>query len=405
MRRLTKYAGLVGVMAGAVVLGARAGADDPEKKGEGEKSAAVAKKTVWKQHDVRRPKPKAVEAGEGGIAGKAPADAVVLFDGSNLDAWKRENRDEPAKWKVVDGVLETTPGGGAIETKAKFGDVQLHLEWAAPSPAKGVGQNRGNSGVFLMGDYEIQVLDSYQAETYADGQAGAIYGQYPPLSNASRPPGAWQTYDIAFRRPQFDEAGKLLEPARITVFHNGILVQNNEKPFGPTSWLKWEEYKDKGGRGPIALQDHNHPVRYRNIWLRELPERAKPGPEHVAEIKKVPVSGEVLDRYVGGYGPGSRASVKVAREGDHLTVLFPSRTTPLDLIPISETTFDMPFTDGQFTFQVDQAGKTTGVHFRIGDSERDMNWIDPSVKAKTKAKTQGKAKGKGQPKSKSKSKS
>ena len=125
-----------------------------------------------------------------------------------------------------------------------------------------------------MGQFEIQVLDSYRAETYADGQAGAIYGQYPPLANASRPPGAWQTYDIAFRRPRFDASGHLTEPARITVLHNGILVQNNEEPFGPTSWLKWLPYTDRGGRGPISLQDHDHPVRYRNIWLRELPERA-----------------------------------------------------------------------------------------------------------------------------------
>ena len=140
-----------------------------------------------------------------------------------------------------------------IETKRTFGDIQLHVEWAAPNPPHGVGQDRGNSGVFLMGQFEIQVLDSFRADTYADGQAGSIYGQYPPLSNASRPPGEWQAYDIAFRRPRFDDSGRLLEPARVTVFLNGILVQNNEEPFGRTSWLEWEPYEDAGtpaGRSP-----------------------------------------------------------------------------------------------------------------------------------------------------------
>ncbi len=203
----------------------------------------------WRQHDIRRPKPPEVEPAEGPIASKPPKNAVVLFDGENLDAWQSPGGG-PAKWKVADGQMETVPGAGPIETKASFGDIQLHVEWSAPSPPRGKGQDRGNSGVFLMGQFEIQVLDSYQAETYADGQAGAIYGQYPPLFNASRPPGEWQSYDIAFRRPRFDASGNLQEPARITVFHNGILVQNNEEPFGPTSWLKWLPYAGSGRPRP-----------------------------------------------------------------------------------------------------------------------------------------------------------
>ena len=152
----------------------------------------------------------------------------------------------------------------------KFGDVQLHVEWASPNPPAGKGQGRGNSGIFLMGLYELQVLDSYGADTYADGFAGAIYGQYPPLANASRPPGQWQTYDIAFRRPRFDKDGKIVEPARMTVIHNGILIQNNEELWGRTDWLETSPYEANPDRGPIQLQDHGHPVRFRNIWIREL---------------------------------------------------------------------------------------------------------------------------------------
>jgi hypothetical protein len=333
----------------------------------------------WRQHDIRRPKPPVVEPAEGSIASKPPRDATVLFDGTTLDAWKAESGG-PAKWKVTDGVLETVPGAGKIETKGTFGDIQLHVEWAAPIPAVGVGQDRGNSGVFLMGDFEIQVLDSFQADTYADGQAGAIYGQFPPLANASRPPGEWQAFDIAFRRPRFDPSGKLLEPARITLFHNDILVQNNEEPFGPTSWLKWLPYSNRGGRGPIALQDHDHPVRYRNIWLRELPDRPAPTPTDLARPSTVALPPELLDRYAGQYLLDTKPDAPratIARAGGHLTVTFPFRPEPLAILPISETQFDMPFTDGRFTFRTDQAENVTGVHFRIGDGERHLRRVGP----------------------------
>ena len=328
----------------------------------------------WKQHDVRRPRPKTVEPAEGAIATQPPKDAVVLFGGSNLDAWKAASGG-PAQWKVAEGALETVPGTGLIVTKAKFGDLQLHVEWVAPNPPHGKGQDRGNSGVFLMGDFEIQVLDSYQADTYADGQAGAIYGQFPPLFNASRPPGEWQSYDIAFRRPRFDQSGTLREPARITLFHNGILVQNNEEPFGPTSWLKWLPYADHGARGPISLQDHDHPVRYRNIWVRELPERPAPTAEALARPAIVTLPAEVLDSYAGQYLLNDKPNAPTAaitREGDHLTITFPFRPQPLALEPVSATEFAMPFTDGHFTFRKDDQGQVTGVHFRIGDGGRDL---------------------------------
>jgi 3-keto-disaccharide hydrolase/uncharacterized protein DUF3471 len=333
----------------------------------------------WKQHAIQRPRPPVVDPAEGTIAAKPPRDAVVLFDGSNLDAWKSP-RGGPASWEVADGYMETAPGAGPIETRGKFGDIQLHVEWAAPDPPAGVGQDRGNSGVFLMGQFEIQVLDSYKADTYADGQAGAIYGQYPPLFNAARPPGQWQTYDIAFRRPRFDSSGTLREPARVTLFHNGILVQNNEEPFGPTSWLRWLPYADQGDRGPISLQDHDHPVRYRNIWLRELSERPAPTAQDLARPPVITLPAEVLDRYTGQYrldpkpdGP----TATIAREDGHLVVTFPFRPQPLMLEPISETEFDMPFTDGRFTFRKDDQGRVTGVLFRIGGSERDMKKIAP----------------------------
>ena len=277
--------------------------------------------------------------------------------------------------------MEVAAGSGDIRTRAEFGDCQIHLEWASPVEVRGDGQGRGNSGVFLMGLFEIQVLDSYRADTYADGQAGSIYGQYPPLFNASRPPGEWQSYDIAFRRPRFDDSGRLLEPARITVFHNGILVQNNEEPFGHTSWLEWDPYKGRrGARGPIALQDHDHPVRYRNVWLRELPERPAPTPAQLARPKVITLPTDVLDRYAGRYRHSPRRDsglAVIAREGDHLTLKLPSRPRPMRLEPISETEFDMPYTDGRFTFLKDETGKVTGVHFRIADGQRDWTRVEP----------------------------
>ncbi len=333
----------------------------------------------WRQHDIRRPKPQAVEPAETPIASKPPRDAIILFDGSSLDAWKSSSGG-PAKWKVAGGYLQTVPGAGPIETKASFGDIQLHAEWSAPEPPHGVGQDRGNSGLFLMGQFELQILDSYKAETYADGQAGAIYGQFPPLFNASRPPGQWQTYDVAFRRPRFDASGKLLEPARITLFHNGILVQNNEEPIGPTSWLKWLPYV-RGDRGPISLQDHDHPVRFRNLWLREIPERAAPTPRDLERPAKVTLPTATLDAYAGQYLASTKPNAPnatIARDGDHLTISFPFRPRPLAMEPVSETQFFLPFTDGRFTFHKDDQGKVNGVLFRVGDSERDLKRVEKS---------------------------
>jgi 3-keto-disaccharide hydrolase len=222
----------------------------------------------WSVHDMDRPTPPVVDPGS---AGGPPSDAIVLF-GADLSQWRMKD-GAPAKWKIEKGYIEIVPGSGDLVTARAFGNCQLHLEWASPAGPKGEGQERGNSGVYLMGRYEVQVLDSYHNRTYADGQAAAIYGQFPPLVNASRPPGDWQAYDIVFHRPRFGQDGKLVAPARMTVFHNGVLVQDDVELLGATVHAQRATYAAHPDRLPLMLQDHGHPVRYRNIWLRELPER------------------------------------------------------------------------------------------------------------------------------------
>ena len=213
--------------------------------------------------------PPVVDPGPAGPPAPVPSDAVVLFDGKDLSGWTND-KGAPAAWQVRDGYMEVVKKTGAIRTKQGFGSCQLHVEWATPSPAVGSDQDRGNSGVFLMDTYEVQVLDSYDNKTYADGSAGAIYGQYPPLVNACRKPGEWQTYDIVFHAPRFDEKGAVVSPARLTVFHNGVLVQDDEELTGPTGHKVRPPYKAHADKMPLSLQDHGHPVRFRNIWVREL---------------------------------------------------------------------------------------------------------------------------------------
>ena len=192
-----------------------------------------------------------------------PSDAIVLFDGKDLSQWN--NGD---KWTVQDGVA--TVGAGFIVSKAKFGDCQVHLEWSAPTPPKGNSQKRGNSGLYLMGTYEIQILDSYDNKTYFDGQAGAIYKQTPPMVNAMRPPGEWNTYDVFWTRPRFHDDGSLKSPAYITAIHNGVLILNHFEIQGDTPFNRPPSYTKHEDKRPISLQDHGNPVRYRNIWVREL---------------------------------------------------------------------------------------------------------------------------------------
>jgi hypothetical protein len=239
------------------------------KNTEGFKDTPMLPGGKWHVHDPDRPQAPVVDPGP--AAEKPlppPADAVILFDGKDLSKWK--GKDGPAQWAVKDGAAITN-GTGEIRTAQDFGDFQLHIEWSTPTPPKGNGQDRGNSGVFLFGRYEIQVLDCYHNVTYADGSAGAVYGQTPPLVNACRPPGEWQTYDILFTAPHFKD-GAVETPAYVTVLQNGIVVQNHTQILGATGHKISPKYTPHGAKGPIMLQDHGNPVRFRNIWIRELKE-------------------------------------------------------------------------------------------------------------------------------------
>ena len=237
------------------------------------KASAQAAKQEWGPNDRNRPLPPVITPGTASTqehAGAPPSDAMVLFNGKDLSNWESV-KGGPAKWIVGDGEFTVAPGTGDIQTRGRYGDCQVHVEWVAPYPPRGHDQDRGNSGVFLHGLYEIQVLDSYDNPTYADGEAGAVYGQYPPLVNAARKPGEWQTYDIAFHGARF-AGGKLTRPAIVTVFWNGVLVQDHVAIMGPTTHMARPPYIPTPERLPLRLQDHHHPVRFRNLWLRELRE-------------------------------------------------------------------------------------------------------------------------------------
>ena len=234
-------------------------------------SAGAQVSTRWPQHSMDRPQPRVVDPGPYRPSGPPPSDALVLFDGRSLDQWHASDAPAgPARWTVRDGYVEVAAKTGSIVTKQSFGDVQLHVEFRTPTPPTGESQERGNSGIFLMGLYEVQVLDSYHNVTYADGHAGSIYGQFPPLVNASRPPGEWQTYDIVFHRPRFDARGTVVSPARMTVIHNGVLIQDDVALSGPTANKERPPYVKHADALPLSLQDHGDPVRFKNIWIRKL---------------------------------------------------------------------------------------------------------------------------------------
>ncbi len=215
--------------------------------------------------EVWEPVPQKITPGEDSAP---PSDAIVLFDGKDLNEWTN-NDGGSAEWTVEDGAMTVKAGTGALKTKQKFGDFQLHIEWRAPSEVKGEGQGRGNSGIFMMERYELQVLDSYESKTYSNGQAGSMYKQSIPLVNACKGPGEWQTYDVIFMAPVFTEKGALKSPARITVLHNGVLIQNNFELRGPTEYNRIPMYETHG-KASLMLQDHGNPVSFRNIWVREL---------------------------------------------------------------------------------------------------------------------------------------
>jgi hypothetical protein len=257
-----------GALCFAIALGAQ-----PKKGDLGFTDTPMLPGQKWHVHDPGRPHPHVVTPGK--EPGAAPSDAVVLFDGKDLSQWAQHGKGADSakivdpQWKVENGYFEVVPGTGDLFTREKFGDCQLHVEWSELADIKGTSQARGNSGVLLMSRYEIQVLDPYNNPTYADGQASAIYGQFPPLVNPGRKPGEWQTYDIVFEAPRF-EGEKLLKPAVETVFFNGVLVHNHKEPIGAMIYRQVGKYTPHNPEEPLMLQEHHDRVRFRNIWIRRL---------------------------------------------------------------------------------------------------------------------------------------
>lgn len=268
------------LLAGLLVLTASA---EPVVKKETRMENGKKVEYMWidgiKVHETdpaKQPQPKVVTPPPYDAAkAKPPESAIVLFDGTEESMktnWESVKKDAKP-WNLVDGAMESVKRAGYIRTKEEFGSCRLHLEFATPSTVKGEGQGRGNSGVFLMGIYEVQILDSYENQTYPDGQCGAIYGRAVPKVNASRPPGEWQTYDITFTRPKFDKDGKVTQRARFTVVHNGVVIHDDVELWGGTGWRgphSISEYAPHGDKGPISLQDHGNPVRFRNIWIEPI---------------------------------------------------------------------------------------------------------------------------------------
>ena len=312
----------------------------------------------WIDHDRTRPMPPVVNPGTASTPekpGQPPSDATVLFDGKDISSWVNID-GTPTKWIARDGYMECVKGSGYARTLQNFGDCQLHVEWATPTPAHGEGQGRGNSGVFFGLDrYEIQVLDSYQSLTYADGSAAAVYGQYPPLANVALPPGQWQVYDIIYAAPRFDADGKLLSPVRLTVFHNGVLVQNNVQLTGPTSWLERAPYRAHPEKQPISLQDHGNPVRFRNLWVREL---GRPGK------KEFTLPTALLDSYTGRYG-----NIQLTREDSQLVAAFGG--AKFILFAESTTKFFAKTTDVQIEFPSGEPGKADRLVWSVGEGANE----------------------------------
>ncbi len=303
---------------------------------------------VWKAHDLNRPKPKIIIPPAQYLPVNPPSDAIVLFDGKDLSKWVGMD-GKATKWIGGDGYFECVKGSGYIRTKQAFGDVQLHVEWSAPLPAKGQSQGRGNSGVFLMGKYEVQVLDSYENITYADGQAASVYGQYPPQVNAARPPGEWQSYDIIFRRPRFNSLGVPEKPARITVFHNGVLVQDNVELWGTTNWQRYTPYKYHPDKLSLSLQDHGNPVRFRNVWIRELSEEPGQAPNYLPSIA---LSENDLKKYTGTYQDEKGIKFQITLESGQLYLLRPNDRKD-DLIIHSKDKFSLKYTAIDLDFHMD----------------------------------------------------
>lgn len=310
--------------------------------------------TGWKAHDKSRPLPKVVDPGEPASPASVPSDAIVLFDGKDLSKWKGPNDGEP-KWVLKDGVMESVAGAGYVYTKEKFGDCQLHVEWTSPTKVKGKGQGRGNSGVFLPGGFEVQVLDSFNNKTYADGGAASIYGQFPPLVNASRGPGQWQVYDIIFKAPRFDKDKKLVSKAVITVLHNGVVVHHATEAFGPTSWVLHYDYNSGHSEGSIGLQDHGNPVRYRNIWIRKLTTDTSRGTYPESRDFTEDEIGKFVGKYKG------RQEVNLIDGKMYLKTL----DRDMEMVAYVDGTYGLLKSAGSISFTTDDEGNVTALKMKL----------------------------------------
>jgi hypothetical protein len=266
---------LLAALLGAGLISINAATNNPALKKDEHTNTPLLPGQPWRVHDMTRPVPRVVTPGATFSHGAPPpSDAVVLFEGTDLSKWRSDKG--PAGWKVENGYMEVVKKAGNISSRDEFSDFQLHLEFAMPEKIEGESQGRGNSGVFAFGKYELQLLDSYDNPTYPDGQCGALYGQTPPLVNAVRKPGKWQSYDIVFEAPRWDDAGKLVKRASVTVLLNGVLLHNKKEYIGETKHGEVGSYGQPQSRGPIVLQDHGNPLRFRNIWIRNLGEYDKP---------------------------------------------------------------------------------------------------------------------------------
>ncbi|MEM1053900.1 MAG: DUF1080 domain-containing protein [Bacteroidota bacterium] len=320
----------------------------------------------WRQHETERPQPPRVEPAEADLPVAPPSDAVVLIgpDGDPGEHWQSFSGD-PIAWTVTDGALVVTPGTGPIQTRESFGDAQIHIEWKPAAEPEKTSQDRSNSGLFLVDErYEVQILDNWENETYADGRAAAIYGQFPPLAAANRPPDAWQSYDVFFRMPRFADDGTVMEEARLTVLHNGVLVQNNEVLPGMTIWLESLPY-EAHGEGPISLQDHGSPAQFRNLWVRRLPEREAPPADYALE-EGIDLTDEQEARILGRYAREGGGTFVFERLGDGLGMSMPWRSGVLPLVPLSPTRLHLKNTNGVFDFEMDADGAVTALTFTMG---------------------------------------
>lgn len=326
---------------------------------------------MWKAHDLNRPAPKIIIPPAQYLPVSPPSDAIVLYNGKDLSNWEATN-GQNTKWINGDGYFECVRGSGYVRSKQAFGDIQLHVEWAAPLPVIGESQGRGNSGVFLMGLYEVQVLDSYDNTTYADGQASAVYGQYPPQVNAARPPGEWQAYDIIFHRPHFNSLGIVEKPARITVIHNGVLVQDNVELLGGTEWQKYYPYKLHADKLPISLQDHGNPVRFRNIWVRELSNAPETAPDYLPAIV---LDENILEKYAGVYENEEGMEINIALENGKLILLRSSGRND-EIIPHSTEKFSLRFTAIDLDFKLDETGVPVEMSLTFTTETTNFNKVE-----------------------------